>query len=90
MQTLWWDVRQSGRLMRNDCGRGIVLGVAGVLTLLRVLSTVMSDLLFGIKPTDPATFVLILIMLFMVSLVACFVPARRATRVDPLRALHHD
>ena len=69
---------------------GIVMGVAGALALLRVISTVMSDLLFGIKPTDPATFVVIPMVLFLVSLVACFVPARRATRVDPLRALHHD
>jgi putative ABC transport system permease protein len=65
---------------------GIAIGLAGALALTRVLSS----LLFGVGSTDPATFGAIVLLLAFVSLIACYLPARRATRVDPLTALRYD
>jgi putative ABC transport system permease protein len=47
----------------------------------------MSSLLFGVHTADPATFAVIVLLLMVVSLVACYLPARRAARIDPLIAL---
>jgi ABC-type antimicrobial peptide transport system permease subunit len=62
---------------------GVVVGLAGALALTRV----MSSLLFGVTERDPITFGVVAILLIVVAFIACFVPARRATRVDPLIAL---
>jgi putative ABC transport system permease protein len=62
---------------------GLVLGISGALALTRLLST----LLFGVTTKDPATFVVIAALLSIVAMVACCLPAWRATRVDPLEAL---
>jgi putative ABC transport system permease protein len=62
---------------------GVALGVAGALAITRVLDR----LLFGVKPNDPATIVAVAALLACVALVAAVVPARRATRVDPMVAL---
>jgi putative ABC transport system permease protein len=62
---------------------GILLGLAGSLALSRLIASQ----LWGIEPTDPATFIGISLLLTAVALVACFVPARRAIRVDPTEAL---
>ena len=66
---------------------GIVSGILAALVLVHVL---MSNLLFGVGETDPATFVTISATLIVVSLLACFVPARRAMRVDPIVALRYE
>jgi putative ABC transport system permease protein len=63
---------------------GVALGLGGALLLTRL----MSNLLFGVSPTDPLTFVVIALLLIGVALLACWIPARRATQVDPLAALH--
>ncbi|HET9531236.1 MAG TPA: ABC transporter permease [Blastocatellia bacterium] len=65
---------------------GIAIGLAGALALTRV----MSSLLFGVGATDPATFAAIALLLAVVSLIACFIPARRAKKVDPMIALRYE
>ena len=65
---------------------GIAIGVAGALALTRFLRS----LLFEIKPTDPATFICVAILLALVALLACYIPARRAMNVDPMIALRYE
>ena len=62
---------------------GVALGLGASFGLTRFIR----DLLFGVEPTDPAILVSITLLLLIVALVACFIPARRATRVDPITAL---
>jgi len=68
---------------------GIVIGLAGAYALMKYLET-LTELLFGVQPRDPWTFAVIALLLGAVALVACLVPARRATRVDPLTALRYE
>jgi len=73
--------------------RGIVLGAIGVaigLAASFALTRLISTLLFEVTATDTMTFVVVAVGLFLVTLIACYVPARRATRVDPLRALRYE
>jgi ABC-type antimicrobial peptide transport system permease subunit len=65
---------------------GIALGLASAIAATRALRS----LLFGVSPTDPLTFVAIPLLLALVALLACWFPARRATKVDPLVALRSE
>jgi putative ABC transport system permease protein len=65
---------------------GLILGVLGALAAMRLIT----NSLFGVAPSDPATFVAIATLLFIVSSGACWIPARRAMRIDPMVALRHE
>ena len=65
---------------------GLALGLIGVFGLSRVIAS----LLYGVSPTDPLTFIGVSIVLLMVALLACLIPARRATRVEPIVALRSE
>jgi putative ABC transport system permease protein len=67
-------------------GAGIAVGIGGALALTRLLRS----LLFEITPTDPATYSAVTVILVVVALTACYIPARRAMRVDPMVALRHE
>ena len=68
---------------------GVVLGLAGASVLAMNLQS-LSHMLYGIEPTDLMTFGVIAVFLMLVALVACYIPARRATKVDPLVALRYE
>src|SRR5262249_10580397 len=72
---------------------GMLLTLLGALlgsTASFALTRLMKTLLFGVSPTDPLTFIMIVLLLTTVALLACYLPARRATKVDPLTALRHE
>jgi len=73
--------------------RGMALALSGVTLGLLVsfaLTRVLKSLLFGVSETDPLTFISVALLLITVALAACYIPARRATKIDPLTALRHD
>jgi putative ABC transport system permease protein len=78
-----------GLVMKQGAGM-IAIGVAFGLLLAVFLTRLMSSLLFGIAPTDLATFASVTAVLFGVALAACYIPARRATRVDPIQTLRYE
>ena len=65
---------------------GIAVGIVGALALARVTQS----LLFGVSPTDPATYIAVGSMILLVALLACLIPAQRAMRVDPLVAIRNE
>jgi putative ABC transport system permease protein len=65
---------------------GVAIGIAGGLMLTRL----MSGLLYGVHATDPLTYAAVAMLLLLVALAACFIPARRAMRVDPVVALRYE
>ena len=83
----------AGPLLRLVVGQGLLLagiGVAIGLATSFAVTRVMSSLLYGVKATDIATFAAVAVVLSGVAALACYIPARRATRVDPIIALRHD
>jgi len=83
---------EGGTVLRQLVGRGVAPAIVGVGIGLAgaVLTTrFMASLLFGVSPTDPLIMAAVAIVLLAVGVVACYVPARRATRIDPREALRY-
>jgi ABC-type antimicrobial peptide transport system permease subunit len=71
---------------------GVGLGLAGAYVLTKYLESwiQLSKMLYGVKPTDPTTYGVMTLLLTVVAVAACYLPARRATRVDPMIALRRE
>jgi len=84
---------QRGDVFRIVVGQGLVLALVGI-ALGAVgafaLTRLISGLLFGVSPTDGPTFVMVSLIVTVVAFLACYLPARRATKVDPLVALRYE
>ena len=84
---------EKGDVLRLIVRQGMIMTLGGVaigLFASLALTRLMETLLFGVSVTDPLTFTVIALLLISVALLACFVPARRATKVDPLVALRYE
>jgi putative ABC transport system permease protein len=82
--------RNTLKLIIGQGMRLVALGIALGVGVALAVSRLMAHLLFGMSPRDPLTFVVISSLLALVALLACYIPARRATKVDPMVALRHE
>ena len=84
---------QRSDILRMVVRQGLGLAIAGAavgLVCALIVSHLMAGMLYGVRPSDPVTFAGVALLLIGVALLACYIPARRAIRVDPLVALRHE
>jgi putative ABC transport system permease protein len=84
---------QRHRILQMILSQGLGLAIAGAaigLVGAVIVAHLMAGVLYGVRPTDPVTFVSVALLLIAVALLACYIPARRAIRVDPLVALRYE
>lgn len=84
---------QKADVYRLVVGQGMILVLVGVsIGILGAfgLTHVLSNLLYGVKPTDPLTFITVSLILTGVALLACYIPARRAAKINPMEALRYE
>jgi len=84
---------QSQQVLKLVLRQGMLLAAVGVLVGIAIalpVSRFASTLLYGVSPSDPLTYTVIAVLLMAVAFLACYVPARRATRIDPLVALRFE
>jgi ABC-type antimicrobial peptide transport system permease subunit len=78
------------RLVLSDGARMTLVGIGIGVVAAVILTRLMASMLYGVAPTDPLTFAIVALFLSGVALLACYIPARRASRVDPVIALRYE
>jgi len=78
------------RLIARQASAPLAAGLALGLTGASIMSRLLTSVLYGVQPSDPATFAAVSLALIVAGAVAAFFPARRAARIDPLTALRHE
>jgi ABC-type antimicrobial peptide transport system permease subunit len=86
----WSVIRESLRETMQVFGAGLAAGIIATIVTVRLTASFISDLLFGLTAADAANIVGAVLVMVVVALAACILPARRATRVDPLVALRYE
>jgi ABC-type antimicrobial peptide transport system permease subunit len=83
----------SGEVLGRVVRHGVTLAIAGAaigISASLAVTRFLGSMLYNVKPGDPVTLIGVAVLLLLVALAACYIPARRATRVDPLVALRHE